>query len=71
MENTTKNNCSICASTYEGFGHNAAPINAGRCCSECNGDIVIPARIREACGHDITPIITAVLEAQLSAIANA
>ena len=71
MENTTKNHCSICSSDYEGYGHNAAPINGGRCCSECNSDIVIPTRIREAYGHDITPIINAVHEAKLSAIANA
>ena len=29
---------------WEG-GHNALPINDGRCCSDCNNTFVIPARI--------------------------
>lgn len=27
-------------------GHNAQPVNAGRCCWECNERIVVPARVR-------------------------
>lgn len=26
-------------------GHNAAPVNSGRCCSKCNDNVVIPARL--------------------------
>lgn len=26
-------------------GHNAEPINSGRCCSNCNDNLVIPRRI--------------------------
>ena len=26
-------------------GHNAHPINNGRCCGKCNRDVVIPKRI--------------------------
>ena len=26
-------------------GHNAAPAKAGRCCSKCNYEIVLPARL--------------------------
>jgi hypothetical protein len=44
--------CSICQTPIlpEGpnkwtGGHNAEPINDGRCCGYCNNDIVIPARI--------------------------
>ena len=37
--------CSICGKKYEGFGNNASPINSGRCCNECNSDIVIPMRL--------------------------
>jgi hypothetical protein len=38
--------CSICRATVEhGYSHNARPVNAGRCCSECNYDHVIPARM--------------------------
>lgn len=27
-------------------GHNAEPVNDGRCCRECNDAVVIPARLR-------------------------
>jgi len=26
-------------------GHNAQPINNGRCCTHCNWDVVMPARV--------------------------
>jgi hypothetical protein len=45
--------CSICQrpiapeGTWLG-GNNAQPVNAGRCCRECNETIVLPARIRLA-----------------------
>jgi len=39
--------CSICQSTYTGWGNNAAPVNAGRCCDECNDFVVIPARLHK------------------------
>lgn len=38
--------CSICRVDYQGWGHNAQPINDGRCCSDCN-QLVIIARLRE------------------------
>ena len=25
-------------------GHNAEPVNSGRCCSKCNAEVVIPKR---------------------------
>ena len=37
--------CSICQAEYKGFGHNAEPINSGRCCTDCN-QLVIVARLR-------------------------
>lgn len=44
--------CSICHLPCEpwhpgstGYGHNAWPINEGRCCNACNALKVIPARI--------------------------
>jgi hypothetical protein len=52
---TTETNemfCSICGEPNEewggsGFyGHNAEPINDGRCCGRCNGTHVLPARIQ-------------------------
>jgi len=36
--------CSICSKEYNGHGHNAIPINSGRCCDNCNG-VVIKARM--------------------------
>lgn len=44
--------CSICSqpitpdpiSGWAG-GHNAEPVNDGRCCQECNDQVVIPTRI--------------------------
>ena len=27
-------------------GHNAAPVKEGKCCSECNTLVVIPARLK-------------------------
>jgi hypothetical protein len=36
--------CSICGEIYEGVGHNAYPVNAGRCCVECNMNVVLPRR---------------------------
>lgn len=46
--------CSICQRTIEvesvtgwAGGHNAEPVNNGRCCATCNDIIVIPARLRQ------------------------
>ncbi len=27
------------------YGHNAAPVNKGRCCSKCNETVVLPERV--------------------------
>ena len=51
--------CSICCKNidihykesgkpYWYDGHNAEPINDGRCCSECNMTVVLPTRLRQA-----------------------
>jgi hypothetical protein len=42
--------CSICDGPIERVndwagGHNAAPVNDGRCCSDCNWTVVIPMRL--------------------------
>ena len=42
-------NCSICKDKInDKFGHNAEPINNGRCCGTCNHKYVIPERMRIA-----------------------
>ncbi len=33
---------------YVRFGHNAEPVNSGRCCDECNSLVVLPVRIMGA-----------------------
>lgn len=39
--------CCICGKTFSGFGNNPAPVkDNGVCCYECNGNVVIPARIK-------------------------
>ena len=35
-------------------GHNAQPINNGRCCTICNDTIVVPVRLTRALGLDVT-----------------
>jgi len=37
--------CSICGKDYSGMGHNAKPVNDGRCCGPCNAIYVIPSRM--------------------------
>ena len=49
--------CSICSGVIDDHryhktgevywtdGHNAEPVNDGRCCTSCNASVVIPARI--------------------------
>jgi hypothetical protein len=38
--------CSICGDEYQGFGHNAWPVNDGRCCNDCN-NLIIARRISD------------------------
>jgi hypothetical protein len=46
--------CSICEKEIpvkEGgwdSGNNAQPVNDGRCCDQCNMDVVIPERLQQA-----------------------
>jgi transcription elongation factor Elf1 len=46
--------CSICGNTIlpepeTGWtgGHNASPVNDGRCCSHCNSTVVVPTRLKK------------------------
>ena len=49
---TELHTCSICEEPIPvevnggALGHNAAPVNDGRCCEECNDFVVVPTRIR-------------------------
>ena len=41
-----KTKCSICKDIIiSDGGHNAEPVNSGRCCSTCNTRVVTPTRI--------------------------
>ena len=46
--------CSICGeeTITDWIGHNAQPVNNGRCCNTCNMTVVIPARIKEMNDHN-------------------
>ena len=38
--------CCICGKTFTGWGHNPYPVKTeGECCSECNMQCVVPARL--------------------------
>jgi hypothetical protein len=44
---TLDNVCVICSKTFQGIGHNPAPIKfSGRCCNDCN-DKVIYSRLEK------------------------
>ena len=53
IRNITMKKCSICKQTIQpdpsGWdgGHNAEPINSGRCCEMCNDMVVIPKRVSQ------------------------
>lgn len=54
VESEAAPRCSICGGPQEkwhpkskGYGHNAEPINDGRCCNRCNNTIVIPRRMKD------------------------
>jgi hypothetical protein len=38
--------CSICGTVFMRWGHNAQPINDGRCCDDCN-NLVVARRIQQ------------------------
>lgn len=59
MDNGTKV-CCICGKVFEGWGNNPDPVTDengnlfpedARCCDECNGKYVIPARLVELYGE--------------------
>lgn len=40
--------CCICGKEFNGFGNNPWPVKMeGKCCDECNGAHVIPARLAQ------------------------
>jgi len=55
MDPNETHRCSICQREYRGWGNNAAPVNHGRCCDDCNSLVVIPARLNEIRERSRTP----------------
>ena len=45
--------CAICGREFNGYGNNAEPVKPGRCCDECNLNVVIPERIRIIAKHNV------------------
>ena len=39
--------CVICGKEFQGYGNNAEPVEKGKCCDNCNRNVVIPARLEE------------------------
>lgn len=39
--------CCICNKEIKGYGHNADPVKDGRCCDDCNFEIVVPTRVNQ------------------------
>lgn len=37
--------CCLCGREIEGYGNNAEPVKDGRCCDDCNDNVVLPVRI--------------------------
>lgn len=63
--------CSICNASFEGYGHNPAPIgdaNADRCCDMCNDLVVIPARIARIRRMETLRRVTASIHKQATAL---
>ena len=39
--------CCICGKEFTGYGNNPDPVKSdGKCCDNCNRDVVIPARMK-------------------------
>ena len=46
MRDSKKNECVICGKEVTGHGNNPWPVvEGGKCCDECNFEVVIPARL--------------------------
>lgn len=54
MYNDGLKKCCICGKEFVGWGNNPYPVNKdedARCCDECNGMYVIPARLEALAQH--------------------
>jgi hypothetical protein len=53
--------CSICAEPMpDTLSHNAEPVTRGRCCSQCNTEMVVPFRLLNVTG--MGPFLTRLMQ---------
>jgi len=52
----TKARCSICMGVLDGYGRSAQPVSDGLCCTQCNHDYVLPARLARLQAPDAKPL---------------
>ena len=45
--------CCICGGPLGKYGNNAEPVKSGKCCDDCNIDVVIPARLNASKNNNI------------------
>ena len=72
-DSKNRNTCVICGKEFNGYGNNPWPVvKSGKCCDECNFDIVLPARMagntRKVKVKDSTRDITALIASEEEAI---
>ena len=52
MTDDIEKTCVICNETFKGWGNNPSPIkDEGECCSKCDNEKVIPARMENMYGN--------------------
>lgn len=52
----TEEDCVICGDPIDGTGANAQPVADGNCCHVCDMQEVIPARVAQIFGCDISEV---------------
>lgn len=72
-DSKNKRECVICGREFSGYGNNPWPVmQSGKCCDECNFDVVLPARMagntRKVKAKDSLRDLNALIESEKEAI---
>lgn len=72
-DSKNKQECVICGREFSGYGNNPWPVmQSGKCCDECNFDVVLPARMagntRKVKTKDSLKDLNALIESEKEAI---
>lgn len=72
-DSKNKRECVICGREFSGYGNNPWPVmQSGKCCDECNFDVVLPARMagntRKIKAKDSLRDLNALIESEKEAI---